>query len=112
MLPYVEKLKAANLDLNYSSYINIIDDHLKEILSPFLGKLTSKHSNFTPREIQVDTLIKDGVTTKEIANFLNISTNSIDVYRQNTRRSWIYPYRNLSFPHPGMRKPPATRRLS
>lgn len=86
VLPYVEKLKTAKLDATHTAYIHIIDDHLREILSPFLIKLTSKHSHFTPREIQVAGFIKDGMTTKDIANILNVSTNSVDVYRQNIRK--------------------------
>lgn len=31
-------------------------------------------------------LIKDGMRTKEIADYLNVSTHSIDIYRQNVRK--------------------------
>jgi len=86
VMPYVLKLKAANLDLPHAVNIAIIENHLNEIISPFLSKLTSKYPNFSPREFQVASLVKDGMTTKEIARILNISTNSIDIYRQNIRK--------------------------
>ena len=87
VLPYVLRLKAAKFDPHLvSSYLDIIEGHLQEIISPFLAKLTSKYGQLTPREIQVASLIKDGMTTKEIAGTLNISTNSVDIYRQNIRK--------------------------
>jgi len=86
VLPYVLRLKACKLDPNLSFYVDIIENHLQEIISPFLAKLTSKYDQLTPREIQVASLIKDGMTTKEMAVTLNISANSVDIYRQNIRK--------------------------
>jgi PAS domain S-box-containing protein len=87
VMPYVYKLKAVHLESPYAAnIIAIIENHLNEILSPFLSKLSSKYEHFSPREIQVASLIKDGMTTKDIAQVLNISTNSINIYRQNIRK--------------------------
>jgi len=55
-------------------------------MSPFISKLTSRYSQFSPRETQVVSLIRSGMTTKEIARALNISTNSVDIHRQNIRK--------------------------
>jgi PAS domain S-box-containing protein len=86
VLPHVIKLKAANLDINLAAHVDIIESNLSTITSPFLVNLTSKYSHLTPREIQVASLIKDGLRTKEIADSLNISTHSVDIYRQNIRK--------------------------
>lgn len=86
VLPYVLNLKRANLSPSLASDVDIIETHLNEIISPFLTKLTSRYSQLTPREIQVASLIKDGMTTKDIAKILNLSTNTIDIYRQSIRR--------------------------
>lgn len=51
VLPHVMKLKAANLDLTYATHVDIIEDLLKDIISPFLANLTSKYSQLTPREV-------------------------------------------------------------
>lgn len=85
VMPYVMKMKAGSLDANLAVYVDILENHLNKIISPFLSNLTSRYAQFTPREIQVISLIKNGMTTKEIANALNISTHSIDIYRQNIR---------------------------
>lgn len=86
VMPYVLKLKAARLDPPQAVTVTIIENHLNEIMSPFLSRLTSKYAQFSPREIQVASLIKDGMTTKDIAQALNISTNSVDIYRQKIRK--------------------------
>jgi DNA-binding NarL/FixJ family response regulator len=85
-MPYVWNLKTAKLDPNLASDVGLIENHLNELISPFLTKLTSKYSQLTPREIQVASLIKDGLTTKDIAKLLRLSTNTIDIYRQNIRK--------------------------
>lgn len=86
VLPYVVKLKSANLDLSHSVDVEIIEKHLNEIVSPFLSKLSSKYSNFSRREVQVASLIRNGMTTKEIAGVLNVSSNAVDIYRLNIRK--------------------------
>jgi PAS domain S-box-containing protein len=83
--PYIEKLKKSRLNTDQSAYVNIIETHLDDIISPFLRNLTSKYPNLTPREIQITNLIKEGRTTKEIADILNSSSGAIDFHRNNIR---------------------------
>jgi DNA-binding NarL/FixJ family response regulator len=84
-LPYVEKLKMLKLNESQMTYVKIIEDHLKDIISPFLRNLTMEHLDFTPREIQITSLVKEGKTTKEITEFLNISATAVDFHRKNIR---------------------------
>jgi PAS domain S-box-containing protein len=83
--PYLEKLRKTQLDIDQTAYINIIATHLDDIVSPFQRNLTSKYPHLTPREIQIANLIKDGKTTKEIADMLNSSSGAIDFHRNNIR---------------------------
>jgi PAS domain S-box-containing protein len=83
--PFLEKLKRTRVDLDQMTYINVIETHLNDILSPFQRNLTSKYPNLTPREIQITNLIKEGKTTKEIAAILNSSQGAIDFHRNNIR---------------------------
>ena len=85
IVPYMEKLKNTRLNVDQKAYVNIIETHLGDIISPFLSNLTSKYSNLTPREIQIANLIREGKTTKEIAQLLNSSTATIDFHRNNIR---------------------------
>jgi len=86
VLPYVEKLNNSRLNDRQMVYLNIIKSNLEDIITPFLHQLSSKYFNLTPREIQIAGLVKDGKTTKEIAELLNSSTGTIDFHRNNLRK--------------------------
>lgn len=85
IIPYMEKLKNTRLNVNQKAFVNMIETHLGDIISPFLNNMTSKYSNLTHREIQIANLIRVGKTTKEIAQLLNSSTATIDFHRNNIR---------------------------
>ncbi|MEI7639176.1 MAG: LuxR C-terminal-related transcriptional regulator [Syntrophus sp. (in: bacteria)] len=85
VLPYVGKLKATSLNETQAILVDIIDMHLGEIISPFLMKLTSTYLGFTPKEIQVASLIRDAKKTKEIAAIMNVSKSAIDLHRNHIR---------------------------
>jgi len=59
---------------------------LQNIISPFTHKLATKYLNLTNREIQVANLIKEGKTTKEIVEILNVSASAISVHRFHIRK--------------------------
>jgi PAS domain S-box-containing protein len=86
VLPYLEKLKTGNLTPQKRVYLETIENNLKNIISPFTQNLSSKHYDLTPTEIQVAALIKEGKTTKDVANMLNKSPHAINFHRNNIRR--------------------------
>lgn len=85
LIPYVEKLKKTNLTEYQMSTLNIVETNLNNIISPFLKSLTSKYLNLTPKEIQVASLIKEGKTTKDIADLFHMSTAAVEFHRHNIR---------------------------
>lgn len=85
VLPYVENLKYLRLNDNQMAQLKIIETHLNDIISAFLHNLTSEYFGLTPREIQVANLVKEGKTTKEITQLLNISATAVDFHRKNLR---------------------------
>jgi DNA-binding CsgD family transcriptional regulator/GAF domain-containing protein len=86
VLPYVEKLKNSRLNDRQMVYLNIIQSNLEDIITPFLHQLSSKYSDLTPSEIRIAELVKEGKTTKEIAELLNSSTGTVDFHRNNLRK--------------------------
>lgn len=85
VLPHIEKLKRKRLDAKSMAYLSLLESNLNDIVSPFLHRLSSKYLGFTPAEIQVASLVRDGKTTKEIAELLNSSYRTIESHRQNIR---------------------------
>ena len=58
---------------------DFIDSNLNEIVSPYLNNL--RVFNFTPRQIEVIALIREGKTTKEIAQSLAVGKDAVDLQR-------------------------------
>jgi PAS domain S-box-containing protein len=86
ILPYIEKLKRNKAMSEELTYLNILERNLEEIITPFSCRLSSKYYGFTPREIMIADLIKDGKQDKEIMEILNISFETVKSHRQNIRK--------------------------
>ncbi len=84
--PYLEKLRKNHLSsaLN-ETCLDIIETQLNNLFSPFSHKLSSDSLALTPKEIQVADLIRDGKTSKEIADILHISKGVADFHRDHIR---------------------------
>ncbi len=85
VLPYVEKLKLTGLTVEQQTYLEIIETTIKNVFSSFLQKITSKQYHFTPKEIQVATLIREGKTTKQIADIMKVTRSAIGLHRHHIR---------------------------
>jgi PAS domain S-box-containing protein len=85
ILPYVVELKHSKLSSAQMAHLETIEEHLHDIISPFLRTLSSSYLDLTPRETQIAALVKDGKTTKEITDLLNISATAVDFHRKNLR---------------------------
>jgi PAS domain S-box-containing protein len=79
-------LKRINDNGGGKYYLDVIESTLKNILSAFAHKLSSKYFNLTAKQLEIANLIKHGKTTKEIAELLSLSTNTIHFHRANIRK--------------------------
>jgi len=85
VFPYVDKLKRARLRPQENTLVEIIDTHLNDIISPFLQHMSALNILLTPQEIQVAALVKDGKSSKEIADILHVSETTVHFHRKNLR---------------------------
>jgi PAS domain S-box-containing protein len=85
ILPYLEELKTSRLDAKGNVQVSILEANLSNIISPFTHRLSSQYSGFTPREIQVANLIRQGKSTKDIAEMIGVTRSAINIYRNHIR---------------------------
>jgi len=86
VVPYIEKLKKIGLSKKQGVYVGILENNLKKIISPFSRKLSTKYHKFTPAEIRVADLVRQGKRNKEIAEILNVSPRTAAFHRENIRK--------------------------
>jgi PAS domain S-box-containing protein len=85
VMPYLARLRRGRLEPHQETLTEILQSNLDNIISPFVSKISSRYLNFTPTEIRVANLIKEGKTNKEIAELLLISKNTVLFHRHHIR---------------------------
>ena len=86
IIPYLEKLLQSTVAPQHKEVMRMIHANLNTITSSFSRRLTGGYLNLTPKEIQIANLIKDGKSTKELAEFMNTSSKTIEVHREHIRK--------------------------
>ena len=86
IMPHLGKLRKGGSERTRQIYSDLIASNLEEIFSPFSRKLSHRFRNLTTTEIQVAHMIKDGKSSKEIADIMGVSSSAIDVYRYRIRK--------------------------
>lgn len=82
IFPLLAKLKTRRVSRRYA---DLLQHHLEELTSSFGRKITAKSVKLTPREIEICSMVKGGLTSKEISDILNISYQTIEKHRKNIR---------------------------
>ena len=84
--PYFEKIKKTSLNDQQKGLLRIVESNLNEIISPFTQEVSLKYFNLTPTEIQIAKQIRQGHTTKKIAEVMDVSPRTVETHRKNIRR--------------------------
>ena len=83
--PYLHRFMNGRMNTQQKTMVRILETNLNNIVSPFIDKLTSGLAHLTPTEIRVASLVKEGMTNKEIAEILLLSKNTVLFHRHNLR---------------------------
>ncbi len=86
IFPYIERMKKTSSEKDQEALIEVIERNLQDIASPFMRDLSKTLHKLTPSEIQIINLIRHNKKTKEIAEFLNVSTRTVETHRDNIRK--------------------------
>lgn len=96
LLPYVQKVKDARSSSNRNIYLDILESSMEQIASPFYRNMTLKQFNLTPKELEIANLVREGKSTKEIAELLALSPRTIDLHRLNIRQKLGLKSKNIN----------------
>jgi len=84
--PYIDELKRYGLDPPRAACLDVIEENLKHIISPFLEKLGLRSVDLTPRELRIADLIKSGKITKEISELPRMSCTAANYHKNDIWR--------------------------
>ncbi len=96
LAPMVDKLKRGLSKSELLPYVDGIESVINNLGSEGAQRLGINGYGLTPKEIQIAVMIKVGKTTKEIAECLHISTDSIDFHRKNIRTKLGYKNKGVN----------------
>ena len=86
--PFLRKLKKSIRDRKQIHLLDVLESNLQHLASSY-GKSDASTLLFwqlTPVEIQVASMIKQGLSTKDIATALSLSPETINVHRKHIRK--------------------------
>ena len=83
LLPIIEKLRVKGVS---PGFVDLMEKNLRELASSFGKRIGDRKSRLTPREIEISDMIRSGLTSKEIADLLNISLHTIEKQRLHIRQ--------------------------
>ena len=83
--PYIDKAKETELTSKQNALLSVVESNINDIISPFVRDMSLKFMKLTPMEIQVANMIKQGRTTKQIAELMNLSGRTIETHRKKIR---------------------------
>ncbi|MBU1044454.1 MAG: helix-turn-helix transcriptional regulator [Candidatus Omnitrophica bacterium] len=83
LLPLIERLAMLNVP---KEYVKALEDSVNQIASEFGPIITHSKFRLSAREIEVSNMIKSGLSSKQIAQILSLSFQTIEAYRKNIRK--------------------------
>ncbi|MGZ8983900.1 MAG: PAS domain S-box protein [Methylotenera sp.] len=88
VMPFLQRLKNGSRDSKHIHLISTLDANLQRLISSYgcATSITSAYKNLTPKEIQVASMVREGLSTKVIAATLSLSPETISIHRKNIRK--------------------------
>ncbi len=86
VMPWLEKLKCDCPGKKQKICLDIIECNLRDAVMPFINGFSPEYFGFTPREIEICNLVRQGRTSKEIADLFCISVRTVETHRNSIRK--------------------------
>ncbi|MCP4703212.1 MAG: PAS domain S-box protein [candidate division Zixibacteria bacterium] len=85
VFPILETLKNRG-GSSETEYFELLENSLKDISEPFVSSLLLKDLKLSPRELEICNMIKNGMSSQNIATALNVSIHTIHTQRARIRK--------------------------
>jgi DNA-binding NarL/FixJ family response regulator len=85
IVPLLQGLKS-RVGKDHEEHVTLIEKALEDIASPFADSISKKFATLSSREIEVCAMIKNGLLSKEIADTLGVSLQTVHKFRQRIRQ--------------------------
>ena len=85
IMPIVEDLRRKNNLVDVKTGLEMLNAHLQTVARELLGEMNVS-VRLSPSELQIATMVKNGLTTPEIAQRLHISPQTVKTHRRNIRK--------------------------
>jgi len=86
IMPHIENMKKDPLTKRQRMNFDFVESNLAKLTSPFLRNISHFSLRLSPMEIKIAHLVKEGKSSKEFAEDLSLSKDTIDIHRKNIRR--------------------------
>jgi len=86
ILPHVERLQRSPLPSHLQDHVDNVRTQLLNVVSPFIHELSTRYLDLTPTEIQIARYIREGKSSKEIADLMGVAKCTVDTHRNNIRK--------------------------
>ena len=84
LMPLLRQLDS-ELPAQQRKYVALLKKHLAHLTSPLVGRLSRAFAALTPAEVEVCEMIRDGWSTKEIAQFRHVAHKTVGKQREQIR---------------------------
>lgn len=76
--------------------LELLGEALGELTAPHVDKLSQRFSQLTAAELRICDMVRRGLSSKEIANILDISVSTVSRHRENIRRKLDLAHRGVN----------------
>ena len=85
-----------NANYNDASVLKLLKKNLEEVTSPFTNAISKEFVSLSPVEIQICNYIKNGFSTKDIAQLRGIAVTTVSRHREHIREKLNLKNKNIN----------------
>ncbi len=85
VIPLIERIRGADHE-QQDKQIDMLKRDLLAVASPFMQQVKDKFNNLSPRELEICKMVKNGHSSKEIAELLSVSVLTVHKHREMVRK--------------------------